>query len=140
MQVHPSTTINALLVCADATKRETLTPACSEHYLHDQFQELSIVEQGECPKGAASFIFEDIAIFVPMQGLIDIDRELEKLARDRDKIMVQLQRIEGKLGNEKFMANAPAEVVAKEQEKLDGFKATIAKIDENVDRLRELKV
>jgi valyl-tRNA synthetase len=140
MQVHPSATINALLVCADSTKRETLTRHAASITSMTKVQELTIVEQGECPKGAASFIFEDIAIFVPMQGLIDIDRELEKLARDRDKIMVQLQRIEGKLGNEKFMANAPAEVVAKEQEKLDGFKATIAKIDENVDRLRELKV
>jgi valyl-tRNA synthetase len=140
MQVHPSTFINALLVCADPGKRETLDQHAAHVTAMTKVKELTIAEQGECPKGAASFIFEDIAIFVPMQGLIDIDRELTKLSRDRAKIMVQLERIEAKLKNEKFMANAPDEVVAKEQEKLDGFRATQAKIDENLARLRELQV
>ncbi len=140
MQVHPSTFINALLVCADPAKRQTLDQHGAHVTAMTKVKELTIAEQGECPKGAASFIFEDIAIFVPMQGLIDIDRELDKLSRDRAKIMVQLERIEAKLKNEKFMANAPDEVVAKEQEKLDGFRATQAKIDENLARLRELQV
>ena len=138
MQIHPSASINALLVCADQAKRDTLSRHAASVTSMTKVQDFEIKAAGECPKGAASYIFEDIAIFVPMQGLIDIDRELEKLGRERDKIMVQLQRIEGKLSNEKFMANAPAEVVAKEQEKLDGFRATIAKLDENTARLQEL--
>ncbi|MDD5757790.1 MAG: valine--tRNA ligase [Desulfobulbaceae bacterium] len=138
MQIHPSASINALLVCADAAKNDTLRRHAASITGMTKVKDFDVRASGECPKGAASFIFEDIAIFVPMQGLIDIDRELEKLGRERDKIMVQLERIEGKLGNVKFMSNAPAEVVAKEQEKLDGFRATIAKIDENISRLQEL--
>jgi len=140
MQIHPSASINALLVCADIAKNATLLRHAASVTGMTKVKDFAVQETGECPKGAASYIFEDIAIYVPMQGLIDIDRELEKLGRDRDKIVVQLERIAGKLGNEKFMANAPADVVAKEQEKLDGFRATIAKIDENVVRLQELKV
>ena len=140
MQIHPSASINALLICADPAKRAILLRHAASVTSMTKVMDFAVQEVGECPKGAASYIFEDIAIFVPMQGLIDIDRELEKLGRERDKIVVQVQRIEGKLGNEKFMANAPAEVVAKEQEKLDGFRATIAKIDENVARLQELNV
>jgi valyl-tRNA synthetase len=140
MQIHPSASINALLVCADSAKNTILLRHAASVTSMTKVKEFEVKGAGECPKGAASYIFEDIAIFVPMQGLIDIDRELEKLGREREKIVVQLERIAGKLGNEKFMANAPAEVVAKEQEKLDGFRATIAKIDENVARLQELNV
>jgi valyl-tRNA synthetase len=140
MQVHPSTFINAHLVCADPAKREILNRHSVNITTMTKVKELFIAEMGECPKGSASFIFEDIAIFVPLQGLIDIDRELDKLSRDLTKIMVQVERIEAKLSNEKFRANAPDEVVAKEQEKLDGFRATVAKIDENMARLRELQV
>ena len=139
MQIHPAATINAVLVCADTAKRATLECHAASLTAMTKVKELTVQQTGECPKGAASFIFEDIAIFVPMQGLIDIDRELDKLGRERDKIVVQLERVEGKLGNEKFVANAPAEVIAKEEEKRDGFRATLAKIDENIVRLGELR-
>lgn len=139
MQIHPSANITALVVCADQAKRDTLSAHTASVSTMTKVTNLEIAATGECPKGAASFIFEDIAIFVPMQGLIDIDREMDKLTREREKIMVQLQRIDGKLSNEKFMANAPADIVAKEREKADAFRATIAKIDENAARLQELK-
>lgn len=139
MQIHPSANITALVVCADQAKRDTLSLHAASVTTMTKVTNLDIMASGECPKGAASFIFEDIAIFVPMQGLIDTDRELDKLTREREKIMVQLQRIEGKLENEKFMANAPADIVAKEREKAAAFRATVAKIDENIARLQELK-
>ena len=55
---------------------------------------------------------------------IDVERqdwnELAKLGRDRAKVEVSLKQVNGKLGNEKFLANAPEAVVAKEK----GKKAT----------------
>ncbi|MBA3014673.1 MAG: valine--tRNA ligase [Proteobacteria bacterium] len=139
MQIHPSANITALLICADHTKQETLSLHAAHIKTMTKVTSLDIAAHGECPKGAASFIFENIAIFVPMQGLIDIDREMDKLTREREKIMVQLERIDAKLTNEKFMANAPVEIVAKEREKAAGFRETLAKIDENATRLQELK-
>ncbi|MDA8418392.1 MAG: class I tRNA ligase family protein, partial [Desulfobacteraceae bacterium] len=138
MQIHPAANINAIVVCADAIRRETLRRQAKDITTMTKVERLDIQEHGECPQGAVSYIFEDLAIFVPMQGLIDIDRELEKLSRERDKIMAQVERIRAKLENEKFAAHAPAEVVAKEREKLEGFLATSAKLDENMARLREL--
>ncbi len=138
MRIHPAANISAIVVCADATRRETLRRQAKDIATMTKVERLDIKEHGECPKGAVSYIFEDLAIFVPMQGLIDIDRELEKLGREWDKIMAQVERIRAKLENEKFAAHAPAEVVAKEREKLEGFLATSAKLNENMARLREL--
>jgi valyl-tRNA synthetase len=53
-----------------------------------------------------------------MAGLIDIHAELTRLDREIEKLSSEQQKLNGKLNNEKFVANAPPEVVAKERQKL----------------------
>ena len=83
-------------------------------------------------------LHNDIEIFVPMAGLIDVDKELSKLNKEKDKLDKEIKRTSGKLSNEKFLNNAPADVVAKEKEKLATFEAKLEKIEENKKRLKEL--
>jgi valyl-tRNA synthetase len=73
-----------------------------------------------------------------MQGLVDVEKESARLNKDRDKALNDLKRTEGKLANEKFLANAPAEVINKEKDKQESFKATLEKITASLDRLSEL--
>jgi valyl-tRNA synthetase len=58
-----------------------------------------------------------VEIYVPLAGLIDIDRELARLKKELEAVEKELKRVEGKLGNESFLAKAPAEVVEKERAK-----------------------
>jgi valyl-tRNA synthetase len=74
-----------------------------------------------------------------MKGLVDIEKESAKLNRDKGKLLKSLKQTEGKLGNDKFLANAPDEVIAKEKEKLATFKVTLEKIEDNLARLSELE-
>ena len=85
---------------------------------------LTVQIGGEKPADAATYIYNDIEIYVPLKGLVDVAAELEKLGRERQKIEVKLNQVNGKLGNGKFLANAPGDVVAKEQEKKDALDAT----------------
>ncbi len=139
MQVHPSAGITAMIVCANAHKRERLLLYAKDIISMTRVHDLQIAAAGACPKGAASYICDEIEIFVPMSGLIDTERELQKLAKEREKIAAQLKRTEGKLANEQFLANAPAEVISKEKEKAAGFAATMVKINENDQRLRDIE-
>jgi valyl-tRNA synthetase len=50
---------------------------------------------------------QEVELVVPLKGLIDVAGELEKLAREQAKLEKELERIVGKLNNEKFMSNAP---------------------------------
>lgn len=138
MQIHPSAMVTAIINCPTPDKGSVLSQFESHITTMAKIDTLTVRASGSCPKGAASFIFEDIEIFVPMEGLIDTEKELEKLAKEKEKIVVQLNRCEGKLTNKKFLNNAPDDIIAKERDKADGFKATIAKIDENTNRLREM--
>ncbi len=138
MQVHPSATIEAIIVCSDQHKNDLLSKNAFNITSMTKVDNLIINTTGQCPKGAVSFIYEDIEIFVPMAGLIDTEKELSKLAKEKEKVLTQLKRTSGKLNNKKFLDNAPANVVDKENEKKAAFDATLAKIDENEKRLKEI--
>ena len=99
---------------------------------------LTIEAAGTVPDDAGHALVQDVELVVPLQGLIDVAGELEKLARDKGKLEKELERIVGKLGNEKFMNNAPADVVAKEREKEAELRARLAKNLESTERMRKL--
>ncbi|MEZ5597414.1 MAG: valine--tRNA ligase [Pseudomonadales bacterium] len=70
------------------------------------------------PPANALSLVGDLKVMIPLAGLIDIDAERERLRREIDKLSQELGRLNGKLGNTKFVANAPPEVVEKERAKL----------------------
>jgi valyl-tRNA synthetase len=69
------------------------------------------------PASSLVAVVQDLQIFLPLQGLIDIEAEKEKLNKQKEKLATELASIQSKLNNEKFINNAKPEVVAKEKEK-----------------------
>ncbi|MBO6539141.1 MAG: valine--tRNA ligase [Rhizobiaceae bacterium] len=83
----------------------------------------------EAPKGAAQIVVGEATICLPLGDLIDVSAEAARLKREIDRNQGEIARIEKKLGNEKFVANAPAEVVEADRDKL-------ADLTETGDRLK----
>ncbi|MCD6389815.1 MAG: valine--tRNA ligase, partial [Desulfobulbaceae bacterium] len=138
MGIHPSAGIDATVICADEKKNTRLTGHKDAVKAMTRLENLTIEKSGQCPKGAASYIFEDIEIIVPLQGYIDVKGEVAKLEKERAKLEKKLKQTSGKLNNKKFLANAPEEIVTKEKNKLEKFNASLAKIDESIKRLAEI--
>jgi valyl-tRNA synthetase len=136
--IHPSAHVKATVICPDAGKVEILQENSKAILSLTRVEELQILTKGTRPKGAASYIFNEIEIFVPLAGLVDVDQELAKLERELGKASLQLKKVEGKLGNNKFIENAPAEVVAGEKKKQETLSAKLAKIEESKERLKHL--
>jgi valyl-tRNA synthetase len=139
MKVHPSAEIEVRIVCHDAHKLAGLTSLADSLKALTRTGSLILQQEGVCPKGAASNIYSDLEIFVPLAGLVDVDSEQAKLRKDQDKTETELARCQGKLTNEKFMANAPEEVKAKEREKVAEMQAKLEKIRAGMARLEELR-
>jgi valyl-tRNA synthetase len=135
-EVHPSNKIEAFVVCPDKKKADLVLSYKAAISDMTRLNGLTVLEKPDKSPDAATYIYNDIEIYVPLKGLIDIDSELEKLARERKKVETKLGQVNGKLGNEKFLANAPEQVVVKEQEKKSGLDAKIAKITEAEERLK----
>jgi valyl-tRNA synthetase len=86
-------------------------------------------DPAEAPLSATA-LAGDLEILVPMAGLIDVDAELARLDREIDKISIEVKKLSGKLSNAKFVDNAPAEVVAKERQKLEEFEGSLSQLQE----------
>jgi valyl-tRNA synthetase len=80
---------------------------------------------GTAPAAAAALLGE-ARLLVPMKGLIDKDAELARLDKLLAKLEADVPRVEGKLANESYVKNAPAEVVAKDRARLAELAAQIA--------------
>lgn len=136
--IHPSAAIEAVIICHDQHKVDILLEEAATIKNLTRTETLAVLSEGEKPKGSATSIFEDIEIFVPMKGLVDVEKETAKLDREKGKLLKILKQAEGKLGNEKFLANAPEDIIAKEKEKLATLKMTLEKIEDSIARLSEL--
>ena len=91
----------------------------------------------EAPMSATQLVGE-MEVLVPMAGLIDKDAELTRLSKEIEKLDREVGRIEGKLSNQKFVANAPEAVVAKERDKIAQFKAAQLKLVEQHGKISAL--
>ncbi len=97
---------------------------------------LSSLEIGptvERPKAAAIQVAGDVEIY--MLGVLDPEKERERLTKQKEKLLKQLGPTEKKLGNENFLNKAPAEVVEAERQRLQDMKAQLALIEENLKML-----
>ena len=137
-EVHPSQRIEALVLCADplrATAIEAFAAAISDM---TRLSALTVRGDGARPTDAATYIYKDIEIFVPLKGLVDVAAELARIARERGKVEAKLNQVNGKLANERFLANARAEVIAGERAKKAELDARMAKLLEAEERLRRM--
>jgi valyl-tRNA synthetase len=86
----------------------------------------------EKPRQAAAAIVGGVEVYVPLEGLIDIDKEIARLRKEQQALEKEVQRAATKLQNENFLAKAPAQVVAKEREKEQEYRDKLIKVKERV--------
>jgi len=88
------------------------------------------------PKQASSAVVRGAEIYIPLAGLIDLDKEIARLEKDAGAASRELERVRGKLGNESFLAKAPPEVIEKERGKEDELDQKLSTIGRRLATLR----
>lgn len=96
-----------------------------------------IVLDGEVTKGAAQIVVAETTYSLPLGALIDLDAEKARLEKAIGKVEGDLGKVNGKLSNEKFVANARPDVVAAERERLTELEGQKAKLNEALARVLE---
>ncbi|SLN77253.1 valine--tRNA ligase [Oceanibacterium hippocampi] len=87
------------------------------------------------PKGAIQTVVDEATLVLPLADVIDIGQERDRLAREIDKCDGLIAGLEKKLGNEKFVSRAPAEIVEAERARKSDAEQTRAKLAEALGRL-----
>jgi len=101
-------------------------------------ESVTILADGEEPPAAATALLGDMRLLVPMKGLIEVDAERARLTKQLDKVNAELQKSSAKHRNEKFVNNAPADVVTQERERIAEFEKTLIQLLEQLEKLDEL--
>lgn len=96
-----------------------------------------VMDGAEVPPSATALV-GDMEIHIPMAGLIDKDAEIARLSKAIEKVRQDISRTQGKLGNERFVANAPTEVINKERLKLEESDKQLEKLTEQLATIRSL--
>jgi valyl-tRNA synthetase len=101
-------------------------------------KELQIGRDIKRPKGSAIAVMNEMDIYIPMEGLLDVGAEIARLRKEIAKVESSLVFINKKLQNGDYMNNAPKEVVEKERAKFDDLVQKEQKIEENLKLLRSI--
>jgi valyl-tRNA synthetase len=138
MTIPPGKAISVLLRNGDDSDKKRLSD--NKQYLEKlaKLAEIRFLADGEKAPVASAAIVGDLEILVPMAGLIDKDAELDRLAREIDRLDRELRKVKAKLANSGFVDKAPAEVVAREREKLTSQQQTLDKLQFQVQQLESL--
>ena len=84
-----------------------------------------------------SVVTADAKLYIPLDQLIDFEKELERLNKEMEKAKKEIASYEGKLANENFVSRAPEAVVNAERAKLEKAKALLRQLEEDVKRLKK---
>jgi len=87
------------------------------------------------PAGSVQIVLDEATLALPLQGVIDIDAESERLKREIDKVGSEIAQLTAKLANEKFVSRAPEHVVEEQRERKSEAEATAAKLAQALKRL-----
>ena len=78
--------------------------------------------------GAHAVLKNGVEVFIPLEGVIDITRERERLQEEVDRLDAQVGGTRAKLSNDGFLKAAPPDIVDREREKLSSFEAQLNKL------------
>lgn len=98
----------------------------------------SILVSEEVPSGSVQIVVGEATVALPLEGVIDINEECDRLKRELDKVSKHIKGIDAKLANEKFLANAPEEVVEEQKERRVDAVATQEKLQEALAKLEAI--
>lgn len=85
---------------------------------------------------AVSCVIHNAVIYMPFAELVDIAKEIERLTKEKEKMISEIDRVEKKLSNQGFVAKAPQSVIDEEKAKEDKYRAMLKQIEERLEQMK----
>ncbi len=93
-------------------------------------------KKDDLPEDAVSTVIDGAELFIPLEDLVDFEKEIERLEKEKSKLEGEIKRVVGKLSNEGFISKAPAKLVEEEKQKQAKYEEMLATILERLDSLK----
>ena len=132
MQLSPAVRVPLLLQAANAQDKALMTSYAPYLQALAKLSEVQVLDALPESPAPVSIVGETKLM---LQVEIDVAAERERLTKEMTRLEAEISKAQAKLGNESFVARAPAAVVAQEQERVAGFSATLNKLKEQFSKL-----
>jgi len=119
--IKPNETLDAVIVPAEASLHEFLSANCADIQRLARLANLSLDLKAPVLKNAATALAGTIKIFVPLEGLIDLNAEKKRMSTDIAQKRKSIDGLNTRLNNADFTSKAPEEIITKEKERLDSL-------------------
>jgi valyl-tRNA synthetase len=139
MEVPPSREIAVMLSCGSHESLTLMRHNEGAIIGLARVADLAIGMDIEKPEDASLQVAGDLQIFVPLRGIVDVEEEEKRLAKEIAKFDKDIDFLAIKLENPSFVERAPADVVAKEREKLSEFSDKRRLLEESLVKIRKLR-
>ncbi len=138
MNVPPAKRAKMIFVASGEDEKATLTEGVSFFQRLAGASEVVVQSDKEgIPADAVGTVIAGVEIFIPLDELIDFEKEIERLNKEKANLEGELKRVNGKLNNEGFVAKAPAKVIEEEKEKRDKYQDMYNKVVERLEGLKK---
>jgi valyl-tRNA synthetase len=136
MNVPPSSEVEIRIQAPNPETAELLTKHLEEYLpAFGRFSQISIAEHQEKPDAAAVAVINDTVIYIPLAGIIDIEKEKDRLQKRLDKVLKELTGTQKTLDNPKFVDRAPEAVVEQKRTRLAVLESEQEKLVANLEML-----
>ena len=128
--INPKDTVAAFIVPVDEQKHGLMTAYAAEIQRLGRLNSLEINRKMPHLKDCATALVGQIKIFVPLAGIVDIQKEKKRMAADIAQKTKVIEALKGRLNNEIFTSKAPEEIIIKERERLDALTKQAAQLNQ----------
>ena len=135
MNIAPGKTIPLLLADGDATDRARAAKFAAQISFLARVDAPQWIDSGANEPAAAAAVVGSMRVLIPLAGLIDLGAEKTRLAKEIGRIEGEIKKCENKLGNANFVANAPAEVVTQERQRIADWGTQLTALREQMQKL-----
>ena len=135
MNVPPGRKVEVLISAASDEVEQTLRQAAPYIALLSRAASVQVGQGLVRPPASGSALTAAAEIFVPLEGLIDLAAERQRLKREIHKMDGLLKGLDAKLANERFLTKAPPEIVAQERQRQAEYRATQEKLNASLKRV-----
>ncbi|MCA9751692.1 MAG: valine--tRNA ligase [Gemmatimonadetes bacterium] len=129
MNVPPSTAIQVLVDPEDPELGRVLAETRDLASPMARIESMTVQAGLTRPSGSAAAVVRGGTVYIPLAGIIDLDVERERLAKEHERLVNLIGGAEKKLANENFVSRAKPEVVEREREKLESLRSDLAKVE-----------
>lgn len=98
--------------------------------------EIEFIEKDNL-ENVVTIVKDDYKLYISLDGLIDFDKELDRLEKEKKDILSELKRAEGKLNNKNFTSKAPEKLVNAEREKVEKYSKMLSEVEKSIDETKD---